>query len=140
MAKTINAGIGSALLKFTFTDNDGDVIAHFRLNPTDVKLATRCEEVTAFFSETENNLPEKATLQDIAKYCDVVEGKICYLLGYDARADLFGTISATTIMEDGDMFALVVLTKIIEAVEPEIRKRKNNMQAAMARHTAKYSQ
>lgn len=134
----VNTGIGSSLLKFTFTDEDGDVVASFRMNPADVKLAQRCQEIAEFFENMRNNTPDTATLEDAIKFNDTLEEKICYLLGYDAKPTLFGLISATSIMGDGNLFATHVVNKIIEAVGPELKKRKQSMAKAVAKHTAKY--
>ena len=90
----INTSVGSSLLKFTFSDADGEVVASFRMNPADIKLAHRCQEVLAYFENLHNNTPESATLEDAAKLNDEMEEKICYLLGYDAKQSLFGLISA----------------------------------------------
>ena len=134
----INSGIGSTFLKFTFTDSDGDVVASFRMNPADVKLVQRCQEVSAYFNDLRDNTPETATLEDALKMNAELESKICYLLGYDATETLFGLISATSVMSDGNMFIVHVMKKIVEAVGPEIRKRKQSMEKAVAKHTAKY--
>lgn len=134
----INSGIGSALLKFTFSDAEGDVIASFRMNPADVKLANRCKEVSEYFENLRDNAPDDASLEDVVKFNDELEDKICYLLGYDAKDALFGLVSATTICEDGEFFAVKIMNKITEAVEPEMQKRKAAMTAAVAKHTAKY--
>lgn len=134
----VNTGIGSSLLKFTFTDEGGDVVASFRMNPADVKLAQRCQEIAEFFENMQNNTPDTATLEDAIKFNDTLEEKICYLLGYDAKNTLFGLISATSIMGDGNLFATHVVNKIIEAVGPELKKRKQSMAKAVAKHTAKY--
>lgn len=134
----INSGIGSALVKFTFSDAEGDVIASFRMNPADVKLANRCKEVSEFFKNLRDNAPDNASLEDVVKFNDELEDKICYLLGYDAKDALFGHVSATTICEDGELFAVKVINAIIEAVVPEMQKRKAAMVSAIAKHTAKY--
>lgn len=138
MSKPINTGICSGLMKFTFTDTDGDVFATFMLNPADIKLAARCEEISKYLEERAKTLPRNATVSDAVKLNDELEDKVCYLLGYDARATLFGMVSATTIMPDGELFVTKVVEKINEAVVPEIRKRRQNMQKAVAKHTAKY--
>ena len=135
---TINANLGSSLMKFTFTDSDGDVLASFRMNPGDIKLAHRCQEVSSYFENLGNNTPEHATIEDAIKFNDVLEDKICYLLGYDAKQSLFGLLSATSIMEDGNMFAVHVMDKIVEHVGPEIQKRKQAMANAVKKYTAKY--
>lgn len=138
MAKTINTSLSSALLKFTFTDADGDVFASFKLNPADIRLVSRCEELAKFFDQIKDDTSKINTSEEMIKYNDLVEEKFNYLLGYDARGSLFGMMSATTILPDGDIFATKVLDKIIDAVGPEIAKRRQNMQAAVRKHTEKY--
>lgn len=138
MAQTVNTNLGSSILKFTFTDDDGEVVASFRLNPADVRLAGRVQEAANFFRKAAQSAPEQATAADILKYNNDVEEEICRVLGYDARESLFGLMSATTILADGEMFAQKILDMISEAVLPEIQKRKAALAAAVKKHTAKY--
>ena len=138
MAKAVDTNLGSSILKFTFTDEDGDVVASFRLNPADIRLASRIQEAAAFFTQAAKEAPAAATVADVLKYNNAVEDKICYVLGYDAKSSLFGFMSATTILEDGEMFAKKILDKIEAAVLPEIRKRKAALMAGVKKHTAKY--
>lgn len=135
----VNTKIGSSLLKFTFTDDDGEIIASFRMNPADIKLLQRCEELATYFEELREKTPETTTLEDAVKFNDMLEDKICYLLGYDAKPSLFGVVSATAIMGDGNLFVLHVVNKIAEFVGPEIQERKKAMQKAVEKHTAKYT-
>ncbi len=136
---TINTNFDSGVQKYTFTDSDGDVIASFKLNPTDIKLAKRCEEVAEQLEKMSETAPQFATVEDAAKYNDDLESKVCYMLGYDARASLFGLLSATTILPNGTLFAQKVVETIVQSIEPEIKKRTEKMQAAVAKHTAKYN-
>ena len=138
MAQTVNTNLGSSILKFTFTDDDGEVVASFRLNPADVRLAGRVQEAANLFRKAAQSAPQQATAADILKYNNDVEEEICRVLGYDARDSLFGFMSATTILEDGEMFAQKILDMISEAVLPEIQKRKAALAAAVKKHTAKY--
>lgn len=138
MAQTVNTNLGSSILKFQFTDDDGKVVASFRMNPADVRLAGRVQEAANFFRKAAQSVPEQATAADILKYNNNVEEEICRVLGYDARESLFGFMSATTILADGEMFAQKILKKIEEAVLPEIQKRKAALAAALKKHTAKY--
>ena len=130
----INTSIGASLMKFTFSDSDGDVIASFRMNPADIKLAQRCQEVSAYFETLQDSVPDTATLEDAIRFNQEMEEKVCYLLGYDAKDSLFGQVSATSIMADGNLFVTHVVNKIADAIGPEINKRKQNM----AKHIAKY--
>ena len=138
MAQTVNTNLGSSILKFQFTDDDGKVVASFRLNPADVRLAGRVQEAANLFRKAAQSAPEQATVADILKYNNNVEEEICRVLGYDAHQELFGFMSATTILEDGEMFAQKILKKMEEAVLPEIQKRKAALAAAVKKHTAKY--
>ena len=134
----ISTNLGSSFMKFTFTDEDGETVASFRLNPADVKLAQRAEEVSEYFKKVAENAPEEATLEIACELNKEVEEKVCYLLGYDVRQSLFGLFSATSIMEDGSMFVSVVMEKIVSAISPEIEKRQKAMDKAVNKHTAKY--
>lgn len=138
MAQTIGMSLGGSIQKFTFTDDDGTVVASFRLNPADVRLPGRVREAAEFFSEMANGIPENPTLEDLEKYNNAVEDKICHVLGYDARETLFSFLSATTILADGETFAQKILKKIGDAAQPEIQKRKAALAAAVKKHTAKY--
>lgn len=135
----INTGIGSAFLKFRFTDEDGDVVSSFRMNPADIKVAIRAEEVSKYLEGRKDALSGNMTAADMAKFNDELEEKICYVLGYDARSELFkAPLTATTILPSGDLFAVAVMDKIVEAVKPEIEKRRANMEKAAAKYTARY--
>lgn len=135
----INTGIGDAFLKFRFTDEDGDVVSSFRMNPADIKVAIRSEEVSKYLEERKNALSGNMAATDMAKFNDELEEKICYVLGYDARSELFkAPLTATTILPSGDLFAVAVMDKIVEAVKPEIEKRRANMEKAAAKYTSRY--
>lgn len=139
MSHVIDTSINSGILKFTFTDSDGDVFASFKMNPTDVRLLDRCKEISQWFSDVKESMANCSTAEELAKLNSDLEDKICDLLGYDARQSLFGFMSATTILPDGDIFAVKVMDKIVATVEPEIEKRKQAMQKAAAKYTAKYT-
>jgi len=134
----INKSVSSSLMKFTFSDEDGEVVASFRMNPADIKLVQRCQEVSTFFENLRDKTPDNATLEEAAQFNDEMETKICYLLGYDAKQSLFGLLSATSIMGDGNLFVVHVMDQILKAVGPEIKKRQQAMAKAVSKHTAKY--
>ena len=76
---------------------------------------------------------------ELAKINDEIEEKINYLLGYDAKKDIFGEITATTVSPDGEIFAVFVLDFITEKLKPEIEKRKEKMRSSMEKYTGKYA-
>ena len=64
----VNKSVSSSLLKFTFRDDEGGVVAFFRMNPADIKLVQRCQEVSAYFEERRDKIPDNATLEEAAQY------------------------------------------------------------------------
>lgn len=128
----------TGLIKFTFTEENGDVFSSFRMNPTDVNLISRAEEVSAYFENRKNDMPETAVGSELKAFNDEIEEKINYLLGYDAGKDIFGVITATTVNPDGEIFAWVVLDFIVEKLKPEMERRAKKMQENVSKYTAKY--
>ena len=140
MSKTINTKIDDGILTFTFTNNQNEIFASFRLNPTDVNIAARAEEVSAFFEKMEETVKNVASAKEAAKLNELIQDKINYLLGYEASKDLFREpITATTVFENGQMFANIVLDKVAEAIAPEIEKRRKKMQSEVDKYTEKYT-
>lgn len=127
----------SGMIKMSLEDMD-EQIASFRLNPADIKLLQRCQDVSDFFQGLAKMIPENASIEDAAKFNNEIEDKVCYLLGYDAKQTLFGQLSATAIMPDGNLFVVHVVDKILDAVGPELKKRQKAMANAVSKHTAKY--
>ena len=140
MSKTINTKIDDGILTFTFTNNQNEIFASFRLNPTDVNIAARAEEVSAFFEKMEETVKNVASAKEAAKLDELIQDKINYLLGYEASKDLFREpITATTVFGNGQMFANIVLDKVADAIAPEIEKRRKKMQAEVDKYTEKYT-
>lgn len=123
-----------------FSNNQNEIFASFRLNPTDVNIAARAEEVSAFFEKTEETVKNVTSAKEAAKLNELIQDKINYLLGYEASKDLFREpITATTVFGNGQMFANIVLDKVADAIAPEIEKRRKKMQAEVDKYTEKYT-
>lgn len=120
-------------MRFTFSDEDGDVFSTFKLNPTDPHLITRCKNLSDAFSAI-SGIPRSA--DDLVKRDETVENLFCEFLGYDCRKSLFGRVSATAEMADGRIFAFHVLDTVINHVGPEIQKRRRER---IEKHTAQYT-
>lgn len=140
MSKTINTKIDDGILTFTFTNNQNEIFASFRLNPTDVNIAARAEEVSVFFEKMEETVKNVTSAKEAAKLNELIQDKINYLLGYEASKDLFREpITATTVFGNGQMFANIVLDKVADAIAPEIEKRREKMQVEVDKYTEKYT-
>lgn len=135
-----NRQFNRGIIKFTFTDEDGEVFSSFKMNPTDVNLMKRAEEVSEYFKNRKEDIPECTGTEELQEFNREIEDKINYLLGYDASSEIFSDdITATTVSQDGKIFAFEIFDFIAEKLEPEIEKRKNSMQKNIDKYTAKYS-
>lgn len=132
----ISTKVSLGRMTFTFTDENDAVFAFFRMNPADVNLAKRCEEVADKYSNREEK--NFSTAAEAAEYGAELEEQICYILGYDARENVFGEVPALTVLPDGNLFAFIVLETIAEKVRFEIEKRREKANAAISKYTAKY--
>lgn len=129
--------IDSGLIPFEFHDRSGRLLASFEMNPADINVATRCEEVVKFFEEQSDIVGQ--TVHDVQKYDQELTTKLNYLLGHEPDYQIFKPpMSATTVLPSGDLFAAIVLDRIVEAVTPEIKKRAEKMKTAAEKYTAKY--
>lgn len=135
MGKTINTQINDGRLRFEISNAEGEVFSSFRMNPTDVNMIKRCQEVAEFFASEAKDAPENASPEEAAKFNAMIEEKFNYMLGYDASKSLFEELTATTLLPDGRIFALAVMDIINDAIKPEIEKRRK----AMQKYTAKYN-
>lgn len=137
MAWEIKTDSMTGMMKFRLEDDDGDVVASFRLNPADVRMLKSLEAACADAQEMAENAPTVATTAEAEAYNDKLENLICGGLGIK-HDSVFGVIPGTSILPGGDLFAINVLSTVADIMTPEITKRKANMQSAAAKYTAKY--
>ena len=132
--KTFNRGT----IKFTFTDEDGEVFSSFRMNPTDIGLLKRAEEISKHFEDMKDRFSGVASADEMQRLNQDIEEKINFLLRYDASNEIFGEDTATRVSQDGEIFALMVMDTIAEKLKPEMEKRRLKMQQGIEKYTAKY--
>lgn len=138
MGKTFNTEFDDGRVTFTFTNKEGEIVAYFRMNPTDVNLIQRCEEVGNFFTEASDKMKDLHTAADVIELNKGIEDKFDFMLGYEAHSTLFNNLTATTILPNGEIFAVMVLERIREGIEPEIANRRKKMEHVMDKYTGQY--
>jgi len=134
MAST-NVTIDSGIITATFTDLDGHIFSKFRINPTDLRTGERAIESADFFEKIKAESFDRDLVTQLQKD---IEDKISYILGYDSSKDIFGEVSALTVLPDGSLFVEHIVNKIMEIVEPEVKKRQETMQKRAESYTKKY--
>ncbi len=137
MAWIIKTDSVTGIMKFRLEDDDGDAVASFRLNPADARMLKGLENACAEARQISEDAPTVATATEIEAYNDKLESLVCTGLGIK-HDSVFGEIPGSTILPDGDLFAVNVLGTVADVMAPEIVKRKANMQNAAAKYTAKY--
>lgn len=113
---------------FTFTNEHGQMIAFFRINPTDTAVLNRWRPMAEAFAND--------TTESMEEYEETVQKRFCEFLGYDCKASLFGRVSATAIMADGRCFAQHVLDALALHIGPEIKRRREER---LSRYLGKYN-
>lgn len=139
MSKVNEVKYNSGFQTFVFSDEDGDVLTKFKINPADIGLMARCEEVAAFFELEKAFLESANTPKIMLEVNNVIEDKINYLLGTEDNSIFVRPLTATTIMPDGRIFAELVMDTVINSVKPEIEKRAKAKKERLAKYTAKYT-
>ena len=134
MAST-NTVIDSGVITATFTDLDGHVFSKFRINPTDLRTGERAIESADFFQGIKAESFDKDLVTQLQKD---IEDKISYVLGYDSSKDIFGEVSALTVLPDGRLFVEIIVDKIMEIVGPAVKDRKEAMAKRADSYTKKY--
>lgn len=125
-------------MKYTLTDDDGEIISTFSVLPADVRTGSRFMEVSEWFSKMADSAPENATVEEAREFNDVLEDKLCYVLGEKARVGLFAVLPATYLTPRGNLFATEVFEVLSETIGPEIKARHAKTMEAASKYTAKY--
>ena len=131
----IDTRLDSGLVTFTFTDNDDHVFSAFRINPADLGMAERTEEVDTFFKTFDKSFN---SVGEMAAKEKEIEEKISYLLGYDSGKEIFGEVGALSLLPDGTLFMEHVLENISSNIEKILKPRADKMQKRVAKYTKKY--
>ena len=66
MAKVINTKIDDGILIFTFTNNEDEVFSSFKLNPTDINVAARAEELAEYFEQLKDSIQKVTSSKEMA--------------------------------------------------------------------------
>lgn len=135
MAEKITLNVGDALTVLEITDSTGTVLGTAKLNLFDIRMAARIGEIAEFFKQYkyEGFGSEQLMVLDAA-----LEDKFCYLLGYDCRRSLFGVLSPTTILPDGEMFTMRIIRTISESFSAQVKTRAQERAKLVAQYAQKY--
>ena len=139
MSRMNEVSYNSGFQIFNFRDEDGELLTSFKINPSDIGLMARCEEVSLFFEKEKAYLEDASTAQQMLEINNAIQQKIDYLLGTEDSTVFVKPLTATTIMPDGRIFAELLMETVLNAVEPEIKKRAESQKKRLDKYTSKYN-
>lgn len=133
--------ISSGNIKREIVDDDGDVIGYYEINPTDLKIMKRAEEVGDFFENFGNSRPkgQELTIDILLELNNELEGKIDYVLGKGASDSLFQRVSAVSYDDNGVFFVEKVFDVIYADLNMNLEKRSKVMSDRVKKYTKGYN-
>ncbi len=145
----IEINIESPVKYYDFKDQHGEILATLRFVPSDMGVYTRYEAVVEAFDRIKTELEEleKAGAEDKTKaaispkimkdYENQLKEKIDFLFNADT-SKFFEIASPFTPMENGMMWAEVIIYKVIEIVKEVTGKSMAEVDKKVQQYTQKY--
>lgn len=103
------------------------MFSSFKLNPTDINVAARAEELETFFEQAQESVKNVSSSKEMAEINKQIEDKINYMLGYEASKDLFKEpITATTVSEMVRCSPISFWTKSMKHLLRKLKRERKN--------------
>ena len=125
--------------EYTIEDKKGNVLGKFEMNPADMELVKRYEEVADAVSHITDGVDESKDIVDIlVEMEDKLSKQIDYLFNSKVSQNFFSITSPFSVLANGDFFIEDVLNKIGILIEAETGKRFKKVQTKVAQYIANH--
>lgn len=132
--------VDRGLEEYTIEDKKGNVLGKFEMNPSDMEMAKRYEEVAEAVSHIMDSVDESKDIVDILTEAeDKLSEQVDYLFNAKVSQNFFSITSPFTVLASGEFFIENVLNAIGGLIEAETGKRFKKIQSKVAKYTVKYS-
>lgn len=132
--------VDRGLEEYTIEDKKGNVLGKFEMNPSDMEMAKRYEEVAEAVSHIMDSVDERKDIVDILTEAeDKLSEQIDYLFNAKVSQNFFSITSPFTVLASGEFFIENVLNAIGGLIEAETGKRFKKIQSKVVKYTVKYS-
>ena len=126
---------------YNIKNKRGKMLGKFTFRPSDTNIIDRYKEVAKFYESYQ--MPEKTgdlekDTENIRKVEKEIVDQISYLIGADAKEELFGILGAFSLLESGELFVENVLSSIATVIEREMNVRTQKVKKRMNKYVAKY--
>lgn len=131
--------VDRGLEEYTIEDKKGNILGKFEMNPSDMEMAKRYEEVAEAVSHIMDSVDESKNIVDILTEAeDKLSEQIDYLFNAKVSQNFFSITSPFTVLASGEFFIENVLNAIGGLIEAETGKRFKKIQSKVAKYTVKY--
>jgi len=135
MKETKIINVGTVMTGFEIRDAENALIGSFQINLQDESLISRLQDFRAYFFGYK---PKSTGREKRRELDDAAQEAFCRLFGSDVRQSLFSVLKPTTILENGETFAGVILKTVADAFIENAREKLKASIRAMNRYTEKY--
>ena len=137
MAKQVKTNI--AVEEYEFLDANDNVMFKIALNPGDVGIASRYEEVVDYLNSL--NIPADEGV-DIGIELDKIKtelgAKLDNVFNMPISSQIFSVMHPFAVLADGRLYIEEIVDKICGVIEAELNVRTKKVQSRLAKYAAKY--
>lgn len=137
MAKQVKTNV--AVEEYEFLDANDNAMFKIALNPGDVGIASRYEEVVDYLNAL--NIPADEGV-DIGVELDKIKtelgAKLDNVFNMPISSQIFSVMHPFAVLADGRLYIEEIVDKICGVIEAELNVRTKKVQSRLAKYTAKY--
>lgn len=131
--------VDRGLEEYTIEDKKGNILGKFEMNPADMEIVKRYEEVADTISHIADNIDDSRDMVDILREMEEkVYKQIDYLFNAEVSQNFFSITSPFTVLASGEFFIENILNAIGKLIEAETGKRFERVQTKISKYTSKY--
>lgn len=137
MAKQVKTNI--AVEEYEFLDANDNVMFKIALNPGDVGIASRYEEVVDYLNSLNIPADEGADIGiELDKIKTELGAKLDNVFNMPISSQIFSVMHPFAVLADGRLYIEEIVDKICGVIEAELNVRTKKVQSRLAKYTAKY--
>lgn len=137
MAKQVKTNVAAE--EYEFLDANDNVMFKIALNPGDVGIASRYEEVVDYLNSL--NIPADEGV-DIGVELDKIKtelgAKLDNVFNMPISSQIFSVMHPFAVLADGRLYIEEIVDKICGVIESELNVRTKKVQSRLAKYAAKY--
>lgn len=129
--------VDDGLKVYTFSNKLGEKFGEFAFNAGDVGIVERYDEAIEQINAIKDE--DATTTEGLTKISNVLIEQIEHILNRPVRDTLFNVYKPTTVFNNGDFYAEVIINRIASAIEKECDVRLDKKMKKISKYTDKYT-